>query len=170
MGWVLFFGVATFLAGLVVAAHPGGSLTVIAVFVGIEFVVGGIYRLVLSFTGEGEGHRVFLVLIGTLGLVVGSYLIRHLDITIAIMSVVIGIFWIIQGVMEFLAGASAPRQLPARRWNMFIGIVGALAGVVVLSWPIDSLVTLAWVLGLWLIIYGLLQIVASFQLRKLATA
>ncbi len=36
--------------------------------------------------------------------------------------------------------------------------------------PAISLVTLAWVLGIWLIVYGTMEIVASFSVRKLAAA
>ena len=32
--------------------------------------------------------------------------------------------------------------------------------------PAISLVTLAWVLGIWLIVYGTMEIIASFGLRK----
>jgi len=40
----------------------------------------------------------------------------------------------------------------------------------VLFQPGISLVTLAWMLGIWLIVYGTMEIVASFSVRKLATA
>jgi uncharacterized membrane protein HdeD (DUF308 family) len=38
----------------------------------------------------------------------------------------------------------------------------------VLSYPGLSLLTLSVVLGIWLLVYGVMEIVASFRLRKLA--
>ncbi len=51
--------------------------------------------------------------------------------------------------------------------GIFIGIPGFVAGLVVLLQPAISLTTLAWVLGIWLIVYGAMEIVASFSVRKL---
>lgn len=80
---------------------------------------------------------------------------------------IVGIFWIIQGVMEFF-GALENRAMPARGWTMFMGVVGLLAGIVVISWPIESITVLAWVLGIWMVVYGLLAIFSAFEVRKVA--
>ena len=166
-GWVLFFGIVTLVIGLLVVADPGGSVTFIAVVIGLQFVLAGIVRLVASFTGEGEGHRVWWILLGIFSIAVGVFLIRHLNITISILPVIVGIFWIIQGIMEFF-GAVEQKDMPHRGWTMFMGVVGLIAGIVVVSWPIESITLLAWVLGLWLVFYGLLVIVSAFQVKKLA--
>ena len=47
-----------------------------------------------------------------------------------------------------------------------IVILGILAGIVVLAWPFDSIVTLALVVGIWLIILGVMEIVAGFGMRS----
>ena len=44
-------------------------------------------------------------------------------------------------------------------------IVGVIAGIIVLVYPMSSAVTLALVGGIWLIILGIMQVVAAFQLR-----
>jgi len=42
--------------------------------------------------------------------------------------------------------------------------------MVVLGYPSISLVTLAWVLGIWLIVYGIMLIAGSMQVKKVAMA
>lgn len=166
-GWVLAFGLLTLLLGILVVIDPSSSVIFVAVLVGIEFVISGIFRLVASFTHEAEGHRIWWVLLGIVSIVVGVFLIRHLGVTISILPVVVGIFWIIQGVMEFFA-AVANRDMPSRGWTMFMGVVGLVAGIVLVSWPIQSIVTLAWVIGIFLVVYGLMTTFSAFQVRKLA--
>ena len=146
-GWVLAFGLMTLVLGILVVIDPSSSVIFVAVLVGIEFVISGIFRLVASFTHEAEGHRIWWVLLGIVSIVVGVFLIRHLGVTISILPVVVGIFWIIQGVMEFFA-AVANRDMASR--------------------PIQSIVTLAWVIGIFLVVYGLMMTVSAFQVRKLA--
>jgi hypothetical protein len=40
-----------------------------------------------------------------------------------------------------------------------------LAGIVVVGYPFDSLVILTLVIGIWLIITGVMEIIASFRIR-----
>lgn len=166
-GWILFFGIATLLLGLLVVDDPGGTVEFIAILIGLQFVVAGIFRLVVSLTHEGKDHRIWWILLGILSIAVGAFLLRHLNFTISLLPVIVGIFWIIQGVMEFF-GALENREMPARGWTMFMGAVGLIAGIVVLSWPIASITALAWVLGIWMIIYGVMAIIGAFEVRKMA--
>jgi uncharacterized membrane protein HdeD (DUF308 family) len=41
-----------------------------------------------------------------------------------------------------------------------------IGGVVILVWPGISLVTLAWITGIWLIIIGIFEIVSAFSLKS----
>jgi uncharacterized membrane protein HdeD (DUF308 family) len=48
----------------------------------------------------------------------------------------------------------------------FIGALSVAAGIIVIVWPGPSLVTLALVLGIWLIIYGIMEITLAFRVRS----
>ena len=48
----------------------------------------------------------------------------------------------------------------------FIGALSVAAGIIVIAWPGPSLVTLAIVLGVWLIIYGIMEITLAFRVRS----
>ncbi len=47
-----------------------------------------------------------------------------------------------------------------------MGVLSILAGIVVLAYPGITLVTLALVLGVWLIIYGVMEIGLAFRVRS----
>ena len=49
---------------------------------------------------------------------------------------------------------------------IFFGIITIIAGIVMLAYPFDSIVTLALVAGSWLIIIGVIEIVSAFGIRK----
>ena len=166
-GWVLAFGLVTLLIGILVVMDPSSSVVFVAVVIGIEFVLSGIFHIVASFTSVGEGHRVWMILIGILSIAVGVFLIRHLNITLSILPVIVGIFWIVQGVMEFFA-AVANKEMASRGWNMLLGVVILIAGIVVVSWPIHSIVALAWLTGISLIFFGAMISVSAFQVKKFA--
>jgi uncharacterized membrane protein HdeD (DUF308 family) len=77
-GWVFAFGMITLLVGILTVAWPGRTVLVVAVLFGIQLFVAGIFRLVMAFTDEGEGHRVAYALIGIFSILVGILCLRHL--------------------------------------------------------------------------------------------
>jgi uncharacterized membrane protein HdeD (DUF308 family) len=48
----------------------------------------------------------------------------------------------------------------------FVGVLSVIAGILVIMWPGLSLVTLAFVLGFWLIVYGVMEIGLAFRVRS----
>jgi len=92
----LFLGVLTLILGLIVSFHPTGSLNVLAVLLGILVIFSGIFHLIRVFDPQ-ELHRVWLGIGGLLFIVIGVVLIRHLHLTLALIGLIIGITWIVQG-------------------------------------------------------------------------
>ena len=78
----VILGAVTLILGLIVSFHPGGSLNVVAVLLGILMICSGIFHLVRIF-GRGEAHRIWLGISGLLLIVIGVVLIRHLHLTLA---------------------------------------------------------------------------------------
>jgi uncharacterized membrane protein HdeD (DUF308 family) len=58
--------------------------------------------------------------------------------------------------------------LPGRDWYVVTGIVSVIGGLVVLTWPFDSIAMLTLAAGIWLVIIGITQIIQAFQTRKAA--
>jgi uncharacterized membrane protein HdeD (DUF308 family) len=170
-GWVLFFGIVTVLAGLFALVWPGRTLQVIAVLFGIQLVVAGIFRFVtaLAVDEASGGTRVLLALLGVLSFIVGLYALRNVLVTIAALALLLGIFWIVNGAVETFTALS-DRGMQGRGWAIFMGLLSIVAGVVVLVYPGISLATLAVVLGFWLIVLGVMEIVAAFRVRSVGQA
>jgi uncharacterized membrane protein HdeD (DUF308 family) len=108
---------------------------------------------------------VLLALLGVLSFIVGLYALRNVLVTIAALALLLGIFWIVNGAMEVFTALSH-RGMQGRGWTIFMGLLGVVAGVVVLVYPGLSLATLAVVLGFWLLVYGVMEFVLAFRLRS----
>ena len=72
----------------------------------------------------------------------------------------------IRGVVELFTALSH-REMTGRGWTALMGGLSILAGIVLLAYPGLSLVTLAIIVGVWLLIYGLMEILFAVQLRSL---
>ena len=161
----LIVGIVTLILGLIVAFHPSTSLNVIAVLIGVLLVIAGLFHLVRMFSG-GESHRIWLGISGLLLIVLGVILIRHLHLTVALMGLLIGIAWIVQGLSGLAAGFSLPAG-EGRGWWIFFGIVSLIGGIVVTAFPTNSVTVLAVLAGIWFIIQGILEIIGAFMIRRM---
>jgi uncharacterized membrane protein HdeD (DUF308 family) len=170
-GWILFFGIVSIVAGALVIARPGGAVVGVAILFGSWLFVSGIFRIVEAIADREDsgGVRVLIAVWGILSLLIGLFMLRHIFQTIQIIAFLIGIFWIAGGTIEFIAAVSH-KGMEGRGWRIFMGILGVVAGVIVLASPGISLLTLAWVMGIWFVVYGVMESVLAFQIRKLRAA
>jgi uncharacterized membrane protein HdeD (DUF308 family) len=159
----MFLGVVTLILGVIVSFHPTGSLNVIAVLLGILMILSGIFHLIRVFDPR-ERHRIWLGIAGLLFIVIGVVLIRHLHLTRALIGLVIGITWIVQGLTALIGGISGGVR-EGRAWWITFGVVSLIAGIVVAATPADSVTVLAVLLGIWFIIMGIFEIIGAFLLR-----
>jgi uncharacterized membrane protein HdeD (DUF308 family) len=160
----VFIGVVTLILGLIVSLHPSGSLNVIAVLIGLLMIVSGIFNLIRVFD-SGEAHRVWLGISGLLLVVIGVVLIRHLHLTVALIGLIVGLSWIVQGVSALVSAAMGGSR-EGRGWWIFFGIISLIAGIVVVAVPVSSVTALAVLVGIWFIVVGLFEIVGGIMLRR----
>jgi uncharacterized membrane protein HdeD (DUF308 family) len=114
---------------------------------------------------SGASHRVWLGISGLLLIVLGVILIRHLHLTVALMGLIIGIAWIVQGLSALAAGLSGAVG-EGRGWWIFFGIVSLIGGIVVTAFPTNSVTVLAVLVGIWFIVQGLFEIIGAFMFRR----
>jgi len=155
-------GLATFILGLIVAFRPSGSLAVITVLLGILMIFSGIFHIVGAIDGP-EDHRVWRALAGVLFIVGGIIFIRHLNFSIALIGLIVGFTWVIQGVSALVGGITHRGGLGG--WSVFFGIVSLIAGIVVISAPVVSIAVLATFLGIWFAVIGIFEMVDAFMTR-----
>jgi uncharacterized membrane protein HdeD (DUF308 family) len=167
-GWVLFFGVVTLLLGLLVVIHPRDTVYAFAIVLGIWLFVAGLFRIVTAIADEDDtgGHRWLMAFLGVLAVIIGVLFLRRTDETVTTLGFLIGLFWLVGGIIEFFT-AYSDRGSDGRGFRIGMGVLGFAAGLVTLVWPNITLAVLAWIMGIWLIVYALMEIVLSLQLRRL---
>jgi uncharacterized membrane protein HdeD (DUF308 family) len=163
-GLVVVLGIISIVLGVLAIGYPGATVVTVAIFFAAWLFVTGIYEVIVSFTRDGDtAMRVFHAIIGVLSVIVGFALLRSPFQSVEVMIFVLGIFWLVQGIMTFAAAFSVKQ---GRNWGIAMGILGILAGIVILVYPISSAVILAQIGGIWLVILGVMQIVAGYRLRQ----
>jgi uncharacterized membrane protein HdeD (DUF308 family) len=164
--WWLFllFGLITIAAGIIVLVWPSISLQTIAVIIGIFLLIDGIFELVASIAGKGEQGRGLVAILGVISIIAGLYLIKEPFKALNAFVIVVGIWFVVSGVIRFFSAFSQPEN---RGVNIAVGLLDVIAGIIVLVWPNVGLATIAIIVGVVLIVRGLAFTAAGWQIRKL---
>lgn len=161
-------GVLSVILGALVLAWPGKSILVAAIFFGAYLLVSGIAQVIFAFSLHvSAGGRVLLFISGAASLVLAVLAFRHFGNALLLLAIWIGIGFIFRGVATTVSAISDPGH-PGRGWNIFFGVIAIIAGIVVLASPLESLLTLTLVVGIWLIVVGVMEIVSGFGIRRAA--
>jgi uncharacterized membrane protein HdeD (DUF308 family) len=164
---VLALGVLNLLLGTVVLIWPGDSIVVASVVFGAYLLVSGIAQAIAAFTvAITPGSRVLFFISGALSVALGYFAFRDFNNGAAVwmLATWIGVGFIFQGVAATVSAIEVP-ALPARGWYIFVGVLTAIAGVVMLVWPISSIVVLAITAGIWLAFVGITEVVWAVSAR-----
>lgn len=163
-GWLLGFGVLTLVAGLVAVAWPGRTVLVLALVFGAQLLVGGIFWFGAAVSSRGQGTAGQIVL-AVLAVISGIVCLRSPFQVALVLPLVLGLYWIINGLVEMFQAVTRGEEAPARGWAIAMGVLSLLAGIAVLVYPGTGLLVLGWVLGFWLIVYGAITVSRSLSLR-----
>lgn len=162
---VLVTGVCSLILGVLVLVWPDAPLFVSGVLFGLYLLISGVFQLVSAFgTHRTTSLRVLAFISGTLSVVLGLFCFRRPMQSVLLLALWIGIGWLIRGITQTLAAAS-DKSMPARGWQIFLGIVTVIGGIVLIDSPIESVTVLMWLGGCWLVVVGVVEIALALRIR-----
>jgi uncharacterized membrane protein HdeD (DUF308 family) len=165
----LMSGILSLALGILVLVLPRDSLLIAAVLFGLYLLITGAAQVVFAFSLHvSAGGRVLLFISGAASLVLALLCFRHFGDALLLLGIWIGVGFIFRGVATSISAISDP-HLPGRGWQIFLGLVSLLAGIVMIGSPFQSLAILTLVVGIWLIVIGVFEIVSSVGIRTAST-
>ena len=158
-------GVAAILFGLAALIWPGLTLAVLIILYGAYAVVDGVFAIVAG-VRAGSGTRRWLLLgEGALSVLAGLVALLWPGITALVLLYVIS-FWAILGGLLRIVGAILLRQEIDNEWSMALsGVLWVLLGIVLAVLPGVGLLSLAWLVGVFMLGAGITLIVLAFRVR-----
>ncbi|MFJ9727944.1 HdeD family acid-resistance protein [Streptomyces sp. NPDC101209] len=162
---VLLTGVASLVLGVLVLVWPGASLLAAGVLFGVYLLVSGVFQLIAAFgTHRSTSLRVLAFVSGALSILLGLFCLRGPMRSILLLALWIGIGWLIRGITQTLAAAH-DKEMPARGWQIFLGVLTFVAGIVLIDSPFESVAVLTLVGGIWLVAVGIVEIITAIRIR-----
>lgn len=114
---------------------------------------------------EGVGSWWALLVRGILAVLFGLAALIWPGLTLFVLIVIYGAYALVDGVFAVVAGIRAGSG--SRRTLLVIeGVIGILAGLIVLIWPSISAFAVLYIIAFWAILGGIIRIVAAISLRR----
>ncbi|MGW9040620.1 HdeD family acid-resistance protein, partial [Streptomyces sp. NPDC055721] len=159
---LLVAGLVSVVLGILVLVWPDASLRVAGVLFGLYLLFSGVMQLVAAFgTHATTALRVMAFISGALSILLGLFCFRGAMQSTLLLALWIGIGWLFRGITQTVAAAS-DAAMPARGWQIFLGVVSAIAGVVLIVSPLESAKVLTVLVGVWLLVVGVVEAVTAF--------
>ena len=162
--WLLaVLGVVSLVCGVLAIVYPDVTLLAVGIIFGFYLLMAGVFELVDAIVGD-PASRALSAIVGVVALIAGLICLRRPGDSLLALVVVLGAFLIVTGVARLMRAFASVEH---RGWSLFSAVVDLILGVLILSWPDESLVTLAVFFGISLIVRGLVALFSAYQLRKL---
>lgn len=166
----LVSGILALALGILTLVWPAISVLAAAIVFGAYLLITGIAQVFFAFSLHvSAGGRVLLFISGAASLVLAVLCFRSLYNSILLLAIWIGVGFIFRGVATAVSAISDP-ALPGRGWQIFLGVISLLAGIVLIASPFESIEILALIVGIWLVVIGVFEIASAFGIRKASKA
>lgn len=165
--WYAIGGIAVMVLGVLLLANLFDAATTLAVLVAIALAFQGIDEIVNAsrYRSRWPGY-----VVGGLYLITAVWAVAWPGITLWALAVVVGVGFVVSGLVEISMIARFHHHLPYRAAFIALGVMTILVGVLALAWPGATILVLAVLLGVRVFIEGLVLTMFGLGLRRFNNA
>jgi uncharacterized membrane protein HdeD (DUF308 family) len=169
--WVfLIKGIAAIIFGILAFAWPGMTILTLTIIFGAYAFVNGVMALAAAVGGLAGTKWWALLLEALISLIVAFFVWDQPVMSAVTLVYAVGFWAVLTGILEVIAGVQL-RETIVNEWlYVLAGVVSIIFGVWVLRNPVAGALAIVWVIGIYAIVFGILQIFLSLRLNGLKSA
>jgi uncharacterized membrane protein HdeD (DUF308 family) len=169
--WVfLIGGIASVIFGVLAFTNPGIALLVLATFFAAFILIDGTVNAWGALQNRDKDGWIALLLFGALGIFFGAYALAFPPLSMIALIYVIAFFALANGLTSLFLGWKVRKEITTE-WILYVsGALSVLFALLVLFQPAVGGIAIAYVIGTWAVIVGLLRIYFAFFVRNLQRA
>lgn len=166
--WVLLlYGLVALVFGAVAILQPLAAATALAWAIGVMAVVEGVISLVALFGGNSGVSRGWLAVYALASLVFGVLAVINPLATASVLVLLLAVWLIVAGIHRIVFAVRVRRHIQGEWLLILSGVLAIALGALLVANPLAGVaVTTLWI-GIGSLIYGVLQVVVAFRLRRL---
>lgn len=164
-------GLASLAFGIIVLVWPRLSLVALVALFGAFSLIYGAFMLGtgLNLLAHKRTEWVPYVLGGAAGVAIGAVTFFRPGITTFALLYLIAGFAVITGIFAMVAAIDLHGQVEGAFWLGLSGLASVVFGAVIAIWPTAGVLAVLWLIGIYAIVAGVTQLVASYRIHGLQT-
>ena len=151
---ILLRALVNIILGAILLIWPGLTLLVLVYAFAINILIIGLATL-FEPAFDKKRSALLTTVLGLAGIVAGIYLIAKPGITAELIGLFIAIWVIVFGVTDIFLGFSGQGAEKGNWLFVVVGIVSVLLGILVLSSPLTTILSIVWLIGWYSVVVGL---------------
>ena len=165
--WILAGrGLLAIALGLYLVLLPGMALATMILAFGIAVLVAGILGIIAAMRVHDQHERSFALAVeGVICLLFGLLALLRPDATAFVWLFLISGFAVVSGILHMAAAIQLRRQIEGEWVLILNGALTTLLGVRMLLLPWAGLLSLAWLIGIYSLCFGVLLVALAIRLR-----
>jgi len=167
---ITVLGVVAIILGVLAMLMPVLAGASVVLFLGVLVLAAGIVRMIWAFGSDSVGKGMLKFAVGVLTLLCGIVLLAHPLFASVVLTLVLAIYFVLDGIVEIVAGI---KRRPALGWIWMLvgGIVSILLGVVIWrQFPLSGIWAIGILLGIKLLFVGFIMVTAGSVIRSVSKA
>lgn len=165
---ILLFGVLSTVFGLTAIFDPVSAGAGITWAIGILAIAEGVLTLFAAFGKNAPLSRGWMIFYAAVSLLFGVLAVVNPVSMAATLVTVTGVWFIVAGVMRIVWAVRIRKEIDNEWMLILVGLLGAVIGLGMLLAPIAGLIVAVVWIGVGALLYGVLQMVVAFKIRKLS--
>ena len=166
--WVLLLrGVAAIVFGVLTWMQPAASAAALVLIFGAYVFLDGVLGVFSAIKSRNESRHWWMVLLwGLTGVVFGVLTVINPAITALVLTIYIGVWALITGVVEIVAALRLRKEIEGEWLLVLGGLISVLFGSFVLAQPGAGMMAMLWVIATYAVIFGVLMVLLAFKVKK----
>lgn len=167
VGWSIALSVLLIVAGLIALAAPLLAGVLVETVIAWLLIIGGIAHLVLAFHVRGAGAHLWEALIGIAYIIAGVFLFLHPLAGLLSLTLVLGAYLLIKGVLELIAGFTL-RGVAGGGWLMIDAAISIILAVFIwMHLPYAAEWAIGTLLGVAILFSGISRLAMALAARRM---
>jgi uncharacterized membrane protein HdeD (DUF308 family) len=162
---VVLRGIVAVFFGILALASPLKALAVLVTVFGVYALIDGVLTIVTGFHRRGE-HWGYLLFEGTVDIIIGLIVLFSPAIGMMALLYLIAIWAIVTGGAELAAGFRLRKEVENEWLEVLSGVVSIALGILLIVWPGPGLLTIAYLFGIYALVFGVAQIALGLRLHS----
>jgi uncharacterized membrane protein HdeD (DUF308 family) len=167
----LIRGIVAIVFGVLAFMWPGATIVAIGILFGAYALVDGVFAIIATIRAAETHQRWWpLLLEGIVGILIAAITFWDIRVTLFALYLTIAAWAFLTGILEIIAAVQLRKAIANEFWLILGGVASIVFGILMLRYPGAGALAIAWLIGAYAIVFGVLMIAFSLRLRAVASA